>query len=1085
MNFSRFFINRPIFAAVLSLLIFLVGLIAMPRLPISEFPEVVPPSVQVRAFFPGATPNVIAETIAAPLEEQLSGTPGMLYISSQATTDGSMALTVTFRIGTDPDKAQQDVQNRINQALPRLPDIVRQQGLITSKGGGELTMVVHLTSTDPSHDTLFMRNYSVLNIIDKLSRIEGVGEVRSFGGGDYAMRMWLNPGKMAARNITVNDVVLAVREQNVQVAAGRINAQPAPMVGPDGLPAFELPITAQGRLSTVEEFEAIIIRANANGSFIRLGEIARIELGASSYALRSLLNNEPASAIAVFQAPNSNALSISDAVRATMDELSSSFPAGMTYQVIYDPTQFVRTGIEKVISTLLEAILLVVIVVIIFLQTWRASIIPLLAVPVSIIGTFAVMYAFGFSINNLTLFGMVLAIGIVVDDAIVVVENVERNISRGLSPHDATVVAMHEVTGPIIATSLVLCAVFVPLAYIAGLTGQFYQQFALTIAISVIISTFNSLTLSPALCALLLQPHGTKKDAFARLLDKLFGRFFGWFNRTFKQAAENYHTSLTGSLKRKGLGVGAYFILILAAFVLFRTIPSGYIPVQDKQYLVAFAQLPPGTTLERTNEVMLKMGELARTQPGVANAIAFPGLSIAGFSASPNAGIVFIGLEPFEERKSMMEYGPAIAGMLMGKLNGAIPDGFIGVFPPPAVSGLGTIGGFKLEVQDKADLGDKALYEAVQTVIAKANQHPALSGVFTSYEVNVPQLFANVDRAKAKQLGVELGDIYGTMQVMLGSLYINDFNKFGRTYQVIAQADAPYRDSAEDVLQLKVKSRTTGALIPLGSLMSLEPSAGPDRAVRYNLFRSADINAGPAVGVATGEAQAAIEQILKDTLPQGFTYEYTDLAYQQQIAGNTQALIFMLCIVLVFLVLAAQYESLTLPLAILLIAPVVVMCGLFGVWIANADNNIFTQIGLMVLIGLACKNAILIVEFARELELAGKSVVEAALEASRLRLRPILMTSFAFIMGVIPLVLSSGAGAEMRRAIGVVVFSGMLGITLLGLFLTPLFYVVLRTLFNSKLVSHEADTFNPDDVGSIGHANQKAPSGNKKGKAHA
>lgn len=1078
MNFSRFFINRPIFAAVLSLLVLLAGLVSLPRLPISEFPQVVPPSVQVRAFFPGATPNVIAETIAAPLEEQLSGTPNMLYISSQATTDGAMTLTVTFRIGTDPDKAQQDVQNRINQALPRLPEIVRQQGLVTSSGGGELTMVVHLTSTDPSHDTLFMRNYSVLNIIDRLARIEGVGDVRSFGGGDYAMRLWLNPGQMAARNVTVGDVISAVREQNVQVAAGRINAQPAPVVGPDGEPAFELPITAQGRLSTPEEFNAIIIRADGKGGFIRLGDIARVELGASSYALRSLLNNKSASAIAVFQAPNSNALSISDAVREVMDDASSSFPPGMKYQVIYDPTQFVRTGIEKVIHTLLEAILLVVLVVIVFLQTWRASIIPLLAVPVSIIGTFAVMYAFGFSINNLTLFGLVLAIGIVVDDAIVVVENVERNIARGLSPHDATVVAMREVTGPIIATSLVLCAVFVPLAYIAGLTGQFYQQFALTIAISVIISTFNSLTLSPAMCALLLQPHGSKKDAFARVLDKLFGRFFAWFNRMFKTASENYHTSLTHSLKRKGLGMGVYLALILAAFALFKTIPGGYIPVQDKQYLVAFAQLPAGTTLERTNEVIEKMSTLALEQPGVANSIAFPGLSIAGFSASPNAGIVFIGLEPFEDRKSMMEYGPAIAGMLMGKLNGAIPDGFIGVFPPPAVSGLGTIGGFKLQVQDKADLGDKALYDAVQTVIAKANQHPALSGVFTSYEVNVPQLFANVDRAKAKQLGVELGDIYGTMQVMLGSLYINDFNKFGRTYQVIAQADAPFRDDVDDVLQLKVKSRTTGALIPLGSLMSLEPSAGPDRTVRYNLFRSADINANPAPGVSTGDAQAAMEQILAETLPPGFAYEYTDLAYQQQIAGNTEALIFMLCILLVFLVLAAQYESLTLPLSILMIAPVVVLCGLFGVWIANADNNIFTQIGLMVLIGLACKNAILIVEFARELEIAGKSVMEAALEASRLRLRPILMTSFAFIMGVVPLVLSSGAGAEMRRAIGVVVFSGMLGITLLGIFLTPLFYVVLRTLFNKKLAHHEADTFDAESATLLAQPK-------KKGKPHA
>lgn len=1084
MNFSRFFINRPIFAGVLSLLVLLLGLLALPSLPVSEYPNVVPPSVQVRAFFPGATPKVIAETVATPIEEQISGVEDLLYMSSQATTDGALTVTVTFRLGTDEDKAQQLVQNRVNQALPRLPDIVRQLGVSTSKGGGELTMVVHLMSPNNTYDTLYMRNYANLNIIDRLNRIEGVGDVRSFGGGDYAMRLWLNPGKLAARNLTVADVVAAVREQNIQVAAGTLNSQPSLLNGPDGQPAFELPITAKGRLSTVEEFENIIVRATADGGFVHLRDVARVELGASSYALRSLLNNQPAAAIAVFQAPNSNALSISNAVRATMAELSKDFPPGMTYDVIYDPTQFVRTGIEKVVSTLLEAILLVVIVVIVFLQTWRASIIPLIAVPVSIIGTFAVMHALGFSINNLTLFGLVLAIGIVVDDAIVVVENVERNIENGLSPHDATVVAMREVTGPIIATSLVLCAVFIPLAFIAGLTGQFYQQFAVTIAISVLISTFNSLTLSPALSALLLKSHEAKPDMLTRGMNRIFGGFFGWFNRVFKRGSENYQRSVGGLLQRKGLGMAFYGVLLLLAFGLFKLIPGGYIPIQDKQYLVAFAQLPPGTTLERTQAVIEKMSTLALEQPGVENSIAFPGLSIAGFSASPNAGIVFIGLKPFKERTSMAEYGPAIAGQLMGTLNGALPDGFIGVFPPPPVSGLGTIGGFKLEIQDRADRGDKALYDAVQGVIGKAYQQPELAGMFSSFEVNVPQLFADLDRAKAKQLGVEITDVFTTMQIALGSLYINDFNKFGRTYQVIAQADAPFRTNVNDVLALKVQSRTTGQLIPLGSLMKLEPSAGPDRATRYNLFRSADINASPAPGFSSGQAEAAMERVLAEALPPGFAYEYTELAYQQKLAGNTEALIFALCILLVFLVLAAQYESLILPLAIILIAPVAVLCALFGLWIVNGENNIFTQIGLFVLIGLACKNAILIVEFARELEITGRSTLDAALEACRLRLRPILMTSFAFIMGVVPLVLSSGAGSEMRRAIGVTVFSGMIGLTLLGIFLTPLFYVVLRKLVGNKPMAHVQDTFEAESVASLGQTSALPASSKKGGKRH-
>ncbi|MFZ2620702.1 MAG: multidrug efflux RND transporter permease subunit [Alphaproteobacteria bacterium] len=1043
MNIANFFINRPLFASMLSVLIFLFGAIAIPYLPISEYPEVVPPTVQVQANFPGATPKVIAETVAAPLEEQINGVDNMLYMSSQATTDGRLGITVTFKLGTDPDKAQQLVQNRVNQALPRLPDIVRQLGVNAVKSSSNLTLVVHLTSPDSSRDSTYLRNYATLNIVDRLARLNGVGNVRQFGGGDYALRIWLNPAKLNTRNLTVQDVVAAVREQNAQVAAGTIGGQPTP-----NLIAFELPITAKGRLSTPEEFENIILKTEGT-SMVLLKDVARVELGANQYSLRSLLNNKPAAAVAVFQAPGSNSLSVSNAVRAAMAELKPNFPPGVDYSVIYDPTQFVRTSIEKVVETLIEALVLVVLVVILFLQTWRASIIPLLAVPVSIIGTFGVMYLFGFSINNLTLFGLVLAIGIVVDDAIVVVENVERNIRKGLSPHAATVVAMKEVSGPIIAIALTLCAVFIPLAFIAGLTGQFYQQFALTIAISTVISAFNSLTLSPALAAILLPHHHATPDKLTRGINFIFGRFFNWFNRVFTRGGENYQHGVTTILRRKFLGFGIYALLIALALVLFKAVPSGYIPVQDKQYLIAFAQLPPGSSLDRTQEVIERISTLALQQPGVKNAIAFPGLSIS-FANSPNAGIVFLGLEPYAERNTWQEYGPAIAGQLMGKLNGIIPEAFVGVFPPPPVQGLGTIGGFKIQLQDKADLGDDALYQAAQAAIGTAWQTQGLTGIFSGFDVNVPQLYANLDRVKAKQLGVNITDAFGVMQIALGSLYINDFNKFGRTYQVIAQADAPYRATAADIATLKVRSRTTGQLVSLGSLMTIENSNGPDRSSRYNLFRSADINISAAPGFSSGQAQKIMEGVLAKTLPPGITWEYTDLAYQQILAGHTEVYIFALCILLVLMVLAAQYESVVLPLAIMGVVPVVVFCGLFGVWLTGGDNNIFTQIGLIVLVGLACKNAILIVEFARELELAGMGIVEAALEACHLRLRPILMTSIAFIMGVLPLVFSSGAGMEMRFAIGITVFAGMLGGTLLGLFFTPLFYVGLRFISGGK-----------------------------------
>jgi multidrug efflux pump len=1041
MNISNFFIDRPIFAAVLSVFIFIAGAISIPLMPISEYPEVSPPSVVVAAMYPGANPKVIAETVASPLEEQINGVEDMLYMNSQANADGSMTLTITFKIGTDADKAQQLVQNRVSQALPRLPDIVRQFGVTVIKSSPDLTMVVHLVSPDSRYDVLYLRNYAVLNVKDRLARIEGMGNVEVFGSGDYAMRVWLDPQKVASRNLTANEVVAAIREQNAQVAAGVIGAPPN-----SSKVELQLSVNTPGRLQTPEEFGEIIVKTDATGGVVRLKDLARIELGASEYGLRSLLDNKPAVAIPVFQAPNSNAIEISDQVRATMEELKQNFPAGVDYSIVYDPTTFVRDSIKAVVTTLLEAVLLVVIVVIVFLQTWRASIIPLLAVPVSIVGTFALMHMFGFSINALTLFGLVLAIGIVVDDAIVVVENVERNIEEGLSPRDATYKAMHEVSGPIIAIALTLIAVFVPIAFISGLTGQFYKQFALTIAISTIISAFNSLTLSPALAAKLLRSHDAPPDKLTIWMDRTLGGFFHWFNGMFTRRSHSYSLGVKGALSRKAMMMGIYGVLLALTMFQFSHVPSGYVPGQDKGYLISFAQLPNGASLERTESVIRRMSDITLKHPGVESAVAFPGLSIAGFSNSSNSGIVFVTLKPFSERKSPELAGGAIAKSLSQQY-GAIEEAFIAIFPPPPVPGLGTTGGFKLQVQDRGDLGYEKLNEVVQTILGKARQTPELDPMqaYSLYEINVPQLYVNLDRTKAKQLGVPISEVFDTMQIYLGSLYVNDFNKFGRTYRVYAQADAEFRSKPEDIAALKTRN-DKDEMVPLGSLVNVEQSYGPDRATRYNAYRSADINGSPAPGFSSGQAEAAIEKIVKETLPPGMQFEWTELTYQQILAGNTAMLVFPLCVLLVFLVLAAQYESLTLPLAVILIVPMCLLSAITGVWLWGGDNNIFTQIGLIVLVGLACKNAILIVEFAHALELQGMTPTQAAIEACRLRLRPILMTSFAFIMGVVPLVISSGAGAEMRQAMGVAVFSGMLGVTFFGLFLTPVFYVLLRNL---------------------------------------
>ncbi|QCO19752.1 multidrug efflux RND transporter permease subunit (plasmid) [Azospirillum brasilense] len=1039
MNISKFFIDRPIFAGVLSVALFLAGAISLFQLPISEYPEVVPPSVVVRAQFPGANPKVIAETVASPLEEQINGVENMLYMQSQANSDGNMALTVTFRLGTDPDKAQQLVQNRVAQALPRLPSDVQRLGVTTVKSSPTLTMVVHLLSPNDRYDMTYLRNYAILNVKDRLSRISGVGEVQVWGAGDYSMRVWLDPNKVAQRGLTASDVVAAIREQNVQVAAGVIGASPSLPDTP-----LQLSINAQGRLTTPEEFGAIILKTGEQGGVTLLRDVARVELAAAQYGLRSLLDNKPAVALGINQSPGANALAISDAIRATMADLKADMPDGVDYSIVYDPTQFVRSSIDAVIHTLLEAVALVVLVVIVFLQTWRASIIPLLAVPVSIVGTFSLMLALGYSINALSLFGMVLAIGIVVDDAIVVVENVERNIENGLSAKEATYRAMQEVSGPIIAIALTLVAVFVPLAAMSGLTGEFYKQFAMTIAISTVISAFNSLTLSPALAAVLLRGHDQPQDWLTRAMNKVFGGFFRLFNRVFHRASTGYGRGVGGVVRHKGLMMLVYVGLLGVTVLLGRTVPMGFVPAQDKEYLISFAQLPNGASLDRTEAVIREMTDIALARPGVQSAVAFPGLSVNGFTNSSSAGIVFVTLKPFAERKDPSLSAAAIAGDLQKRYAG-LKEAFVAIFPPPPVMGLGTLGGFKMQIEDRGALGYEALNAAVGSFLKKAMETPELGPAFSSYQINVPQLDVDLDRVKAKQQGVPIGEVFDTMQIYLGSLYVNDFNSFGRVYQVRVQADAPFRAESADIGLLKTRN-AQGDMVPLSSLVTVKQSYGPEMVVRYNGYTAADINGGPAPGYSSGQAQAAAERIAQETLPRGVRFEWTDLTYQEILAGNAALWIFPISILLVFLVLAAQYESLTLPLAILLIVPMSLMSALAGVWLTGGDNNIFTQIGFMVLVGLSAKNAILIVEFARELEHQGRSVVQAAIEASRLRLRPILMTSIAFIMGVVPLVTSTGAGSEMRHAMGVAVFSGMIGVTLFGLLLTPVFYVLLRTM---------------------------------------
>ena len=1052
MKFSHFFIERPIFAAMLSLVILIAGSLSLFQLPVSEYPGVTPPTVVVTASYPGANPTVIGQTVATPLEQEINGTENMLYMASQATSDGRMTLTITFALGTDLDRAQVQVQNRVNSALPRLPLEVQRLGVVAKKASSDLTLVVHLYSPEKTHDTTYLSNYADLYIKDEIARLSGAGEVRLFGGGQYSMRVWLNPDALAARNLTATDVVTALRTQNQQVAAGSLGAQPAAIDN-----QFQILLNVKGRLDSIEEFEQVIIKVGEQGQLTRLIDVARIELGQDSYSLRALLDSQPALAIPVFQRPNSNAIELSDQVRETMARLAQDFPAGVEYEIVYDPTVFVRDSIDAVIDTLLEAIVLVVIVVILFLQTWRASIIPLIAVPISLIGTFAVMQWLGVSINTLSLFGLVLAIGIVVDDAIVVVENVERNIALGLSPIEATRVAMNEVTGPIIAIALVLCAVFIPTAFISGLSGQFYKQFALTITISTLISAFNSLTLSPALSALLLKSHDSKPDFLTRLLDRLFGRWlFKPFNRLFERASGGYQKLVKKLIRLSVLVFVVYLALIGGTLKLFDTVPGGFIPAQDKQYLVAMAQLPDAASLDRTQDVVQEMEQIALQVPGVAHTVAFPGLSVNGLTNSPNSAIIFTTLDSFDKRNDPSMSAMAIAAQLNQKFT-VIDEAFVAVFPPPAIQGLGTTGGFKLQVEDRTNQGFESLFNSLQAVLGKARQDPALMGLYSSFRIQVPQMDIDIDREQALIQGIPLDEVFNALQIYLGSVYVNDFNLFGRTYQVNAQADADFRQDPEQILNLKVRN-SQGNMVPLGSVLTVSPTTGPDRVMHYNGYPSAEINGSAAPGYSSNQAQQAIELILADTLPNGMAYEWTDVTYQQILAGNTMVYIFPLVVLLVFMVLAAQYESLGLPLAIILIVPMTIFSALLGVWLVGSDNNIFTQIALIVLVALASKNAILMVEFARDQNKHGMTHLEAIIEACRLRLRPILMTSIAFTAGVIPLILATGAGSEMRHAMGNAVFSGMIGVTLFGLLFTPVFYILVTKGLNKNqpLVSSSA-----------------------------
>lgn len=1051
MRFAHFFIDRPVFAAVLSIVIVIVGSIAIFTLPIEQYPQLAPPTVTVTASYPGASAEVVAETVATPIEEQINGVEGMLYMSSQS-TDGTLSITITFKLGTNLDIAQVQVQNRIAIAEPILPEDVRRLGITVRKASPDLTLAVALYSPDGRYDSLYLSNYATLQIRDELARLPGVGDVFIFGVRDYSMRLWLDPQKLASRSLTAGDVVSAVQEQNIQVAAGVVGGPPLP----PGTTSFQYTLTAQGRLTDPAQFADIVVKTGPDGRVTRVRDIARVELGASNYATSVRYNGKEAVGLPIFQLPGTNAIETANAVYKRMEELKAQFPPGLDYGMGYDTTTFVRHSIEDVVKTLFEAIGLVVIVILVFLQSWRASLIALIAIPVSLIGTFAVMAAAGFTINNLTLFGLVLAIGIVVDDAIVVVENVERWIEKGYKPREATHRAMTEVTGAVIAIAFGLSAVFIPVAFISGITGQFYRQFALTIAFSTLLSAFNSLTLSPALAALLLRSTNARKDWFARSIDVLFGWLFRLFNVGLHGVTSVYSTLLKRVVRFSALALLVYGGLLALTYYGFRIVPAGFIPSQDMGYLIVAVQLPDAATIDRTERVMTRVAQIASETPGVLNTFTIPGFSLLNRTNQTSAGTMFIPLTEFAQRsKHPGQTAGAIAASLMAKYS-EIQEGQVLVLTPPPVRGVGNAGGFKLLVEDRSGAATpQQLQTATENLIAAARNDPRLTMLFSTFRANVPQLYTNIDRLKAKMQNVRITDVFQTLQVYLGSYYINDFNFLGRTYHVVAQADAPFRATAASIGQLKTRN-AAGEMVPLGAVLDIKDIAGPDRINRYNLYESAEINGNTAPGVSSGQAIEIMESLARRTLPRGYDIEWTELTYQQKLAGNTAIFIFPLCVLFVWLVHSAEYESFALSTAIILIVPMCLLCGIFGVWLSGMENNIFTQIGFVVLAGLSAKNAVLIVEFAKQLQERGLASRDAAVEAARLRLRPILMTSFAFIFGVVPLVLAEGAGAEMRQALGTVVFYGMIGVTFFGLFLTPVFFAVIRRLTGRDVLPDEA-----------------------------
>jgi hydrophobe/amphiphile efflux-1 (HAE1) family protein len=1035
MRISHFFIDRPIFAAVVSVIFVIVGGVSFSRLPIAQYPEIAPPVINVTGQYPGASADVVASTVVTPIEQQINGVENMIYMSSNSTADGRFSIAVSFDLGTNLDIAQVQVQNRVAIAQPRLPVDVRNIGVTVTKASPDLMMVVHIYSPDKSRDSLFISNYATLAITDTVTRIDGVGSISVFGGRDYSMRIWGDPERLQALGLTAGDVVQALQGQNVQVAGGVLDQPPTPKQG-----AFQLAVQTLGRLANPEEFADIIIKQTPT-AVVRLRDVARIELAAQDYTTNSYLDRDPAVALAIFQRPGSNALATAKSIIATMDQLSKAFPAGIKHTIVYNPTEFIQESVNAVMETIFEAALLVVLVVILFLQTWRAAIIPIVAIPVSLIGTFFFMAMFGFTLNNLSLFGLVLAIGIVVDDAIVVVENVERNIEAGLAPREAAYKSMDEVGGALVAIALVLCAVFVPSAFITGISGQFYRQFALTIAGATIISLIVSLTLSPAMCALLLKPRH-REQRVAWWARPIRG-FFSVFNWGFERLAGGYHWLIGRAVRFVIIMLVVYAGIIAYGLNEFRNTPIGFIPQVDRGYLIVVLQLPPGASLARTDEVQKRVVDECLKTPGVAHAVNFVGFNGATFTNAPNSGAIFLTLDPWDGRGHDPKLSAAgIVGELFKRL-ASFQEGLILVIQPPPVSGIGNAGGVRMMVEDRAGRGSQALLDATNAMVRAAGQTPGLTQVFTLFENSTPQIYLDIDRTKAQMLGINAPELFAALQVYIGSAYVNDFNLLGRTFRVTAQADAPFRRDARDVLKIRVRN-SSGDTVPLGSFTTIRDIAGPYRVPRYNLYPAAELDATAVVGYSQGQAIESLEKIAAETLPDGFGYEWTTLAFQQIKAGNTAIFAFALAVVFVFLVLAAQFESLTLPLAVILIVPMCLVASITGVILRGQDNNILTQVGFIVLIGLAAKNAILIVEFAKQLEDQGRDRATAAVEAARLRLRPILMTSLAFIFGVVPLVWAIGAGAELRQTLGTAVFAGMIGVTAFGLIFTPIFYVVCR-----------------------------------------